>query len=145
MLLAASAFLAATLAVSHGQPAPPVAEDEARIEALVAAERGEQEIRVEAAERAREDALPDDTGAEAGTEEAPAPLEFPPPPGTKIAFEDLDKMKGYAVRVRTRSGHSRSGTVQQAGRNEVQLRVRMGRGYAEFSVARKQVVEIEAE
>ena len=133
----ASGLLALTLgAVSHGQPAPPAADDEARIEALVGAERATQEVRAQEAEAAREEEQ------QQAAEERQVP--FPPPPGTKLAFDDLERMKGRAVRLRTTGGRTREGEVQEVRKNEVWLRSRLGGGYAEFALSRKQIVEIEA-
>ena len=143
MLLFTPALLVITLAASHGQPAPPAGEDEARIEVLIAAERGEREARAAQREVEREAALAVEADDGSGVDQATR--QFPPPAGTRIAFEDLDKMKGYAVRVHTRGGYLRTGIVQDVGANEVQLRARMRGGYAEFTVARRQIVGIEAE
>ena len=133
-----AALIALTFAaVSHGQPPPPASDDEARIEALVASEHATEQEAAVRAEEEREEAVE--------LEREHKAEQFPPAPGTRIAFEDLEKMKGRGVRVHTKAGHTRVGVVQEVGKNDVQLRARQRGGYAEYTVARKQIVEIEAE
>ena len=137
MLIVPGILALALSAISHGQPAPASTDDEARIEALVGAERAEHEVLVQEQEQEREEA------AVVAQEEAVA--QFPPASGAAIAFEDLGKMTGRSVRVRTASGSTRVGVVQGVERNELLLRVRLGGGYAEYTLARKQIARIEAE
>jgi hypothetical protein len=136
-VLAASAIFALTLAVDFGQPAPAAAADEARIEALVATERAHVEAKAQSAEEARLEAEE--------LEHEHASEQFPPTSRARIEFDDLEKMKGRSVRVRTVSGRVRSGVVQEVGRDELHLRDRLRGGYAEYTLSRKQIVEIEAQ
>jgi hypothetical protein len=136
-VLAVSALFALTLAVDFGQPAPGAADDEARIEAMVAAERAHVAAKAQSAEEERLES--EEIQREHAIEQ------FPPPPGTPIAFEDLEKMKGRAVSVRIVSGRVRNGVVQQVDRNELHLRDRQRGGYAEFTLSRKQITEIQAQ
>lgn len=130
-------LVAMVLAISTGEAAPPPTDDEARIEELMGAEVVARETAVEAAAPA---SPADPTDPEA----APAPpMQFPPPPGTEIAFDDLPKMVGYPIRVHL-GGRVRVGSVEKADKKAVTIRTSMGGGFASYTLARKQVDTIEA-
>jgi hypothetical protein len=144
VLIAPGILALALSAISHGQPAPSGADDEARIEALVSGERTEHEVLVqEAADQEQERVEAEVVAQEEAVEEAVT--QFPPGSGGAVAFEDLAKMTGRSVRVRTTSGRTRVGVVQGVERNELHLRTRLRGGYAEYTLARKQIARIEAE
>jgi hypothetical protein len=136
-VLTATALLALTLAADFGQPAPPPAGDEARIEALVAAEHAQHEAKLASREEEKQEA--EELGREHAIEQ------FPPAPRTPIAFDDLEKMKGRGILVHTVAGRTRTGEVQEVGRDQVRLRARYEGGYAEFTLTRKQISDIEAQ
>ena len=143
VLIAPGILALALSAISHGQPAPSGSDDEARIEALVSAERAEHEVLVQEAADEEQERVEAEAVAQ---EEAAEPVtQFPPASGGAVAFEDLAKMTGRSVRIRTTGGRTRVGVVQGVERNEVRLRSRLRGGYAEFTLARKQIVGIEAE
>src|SRR5262245_59443224 len=124
MPLASGLLALALAAASHGQPPPPAADDEARIEALVASEHATEEAEHARAAEEREEAVE--------LEKEHQAEQFPPAPRTRLAFEDLEKMKGRGVRIRTKAGHTRVGVVQSVDRGDVRLRASLGGGYAEY-------------
>ena len=130
-------ILLLALAASEGAPAPPAQDDEVRIEALMAAEEA-HEVQA-AAEQQQALAL------EAEAEQEQVATTFPPPRGTQIALADLERMKGYAVVVRTRAGGTRFGIVQDVLRGDLALHVRMRSGYAQFRVPLRQIESVEAD
>ena len=144
MLIASGILALALSAISHGQPAPSGADDEARIEALVSAERAVHEVLVQEAADQEQERVEAEVVAQEEVAAATA-TQFPPASGGAVAFEDLAKMTGRSVRIRTTGGRTRVGVVQGVERNEVRLRSRLRGGYAEFTLVRKQIVGIEAE
>ena len=128
-----SGLLAAlVLAISPGEPQPPPTEDEARIEELMGVE-------VEAREAAAQ-AVAEAAAQPLETDSADAP--FPPPSGSRVAFDDLPKLVGYSIRVHI-GPRKRTGVIQKADKKAVTMKAPMGGGFASFTLSRSQIDDIE--
>jgi hypothetical protein len=121
---------AAVFAISTGEKPPPALDDEARIEELFNLETGRREAAVREAE--------DRQAAEA---EAVA-VQFPPPSGGAVEFDDLGKLVGYGVRVHV-GAHVHVGRIQKVLKDAVTLKSAMGGGFAEFTLNKRQISSIE--
>lgn len=128
----AGLLAALALAVAPGVAQPPPTEDEARIEELMGVE---VEAREAAAAAVAEAAA---TGTQPDTADTP----FPPPPGSRVEFDDLPKLVGYSIRVYI-GPRKRTGVIEKAGKDAVTMKARMGGGFASFTLSRAQVSRIE--
>lgn len=131
LLFGAAVFAAA----STGEPPPSAVDDEERIEELFNAELAVREVAVRQSEDAK-------LAAEA--EKAAAAVQFPPPSGATVAFEDLGKLIGYPVRVHL-GPRARVGSIERVAKDIVTLKSPMGGGYAEFTLNKRQITSIEME
>jgi len=116
--------------------------DEARIEALLRAERNAGVVRatpaiaIPAAMSTNADVAPRLPVRQASPQ--PEPAEH-----AELGFDDLRKLRGRAVRIEYVGGGVRVGTVESADRDKVTLNVRMGGGYARYDLARDRVQSVE--
>lgn len=129
------------LALPLGAIAQDVHGDEARIEALLRAERNGGAAHAApatarpAALRTNEDVAPGIPARKAAPQPEPAEA-------AALGFDDLRELRGKAVRIEYVGGGVRVGTVESADRNKVTLNVRMGGGYARYDLARDRVQSV---
>jgi len=129
-------LLAFALAATPGVAPPPARDDEQRIEELVSVEKQAVQAAAEAKEQ-------EQVALEQKVEEE-AKTQFPPPPGYPVAIEDLPRMMGYYVLIRTKGGGVRRGAVVEIAKDVVVLRARHASGYAEFKVPRRDIASVES-
>jgi len=128
-------------ALPLGAIAQDVHGDEARIEALLRAERNTGAVHAAPATGRSAVLHPDASVApQVPLRQAPAPSE--PAEPAELGFDDLRGMRGQVVRIVSTGGGVRVCTVESADRQKVTLNVRMGGGYARYDLARERVQSV---
>jgi len=115
--------------------------DEARIEALLRAERNAGVVHAPSAP-GKPNALRSHASEAAEAPRVPVSPQPQPVAPSELGFDDLRKMRGKVVRIVAVGGGVRVGTIEAADRQKVTLNVRMGGGYARYDLARDRVQSV---